>query len=94
MLIVVSRREDRPDNAKKRCGVAWLDWGERGDGAGDPDYALLILRNMLVRPSFKEAIQKVESPGREDEVMKDHFPRSEYSGRAAFEDQRCPKRGL
>ena len=50
--VVVSQRRDRPANATERCGVSWIDWGDRGDGAGDPDYAVLILRNMLPAAGF------------------------------------------
>lgn len=87
--IVVSKRADRPDNARASCGVAWLDWGKRGDGAGDPDYALLIMRNMLVNPDFDEAIQRVERPSEEAEVMNEHFPRSRYETRDGFEARGC-----
>jgi len=87
--IVVSKREDRPVNARAGCGVAWLDWGERGDGAGDPDYALLIMRNMLVDPDWDEAIQRVERPSEEAGVMKEHFPRSSYETVEEFEAGGC-----
>ena len=36
--VVVSEAADRPSNATESCGVSWVDWGENGDGAGDPDY--------------------------------------------------------
>ena len=87
--IVVSQSQDRPANARAACGVAWLNWGNRGDGAGDPDYGLLIMRNMLSRPHFDEAIQRVEAPSHEREVMNEHFPRSRYTTREAFEAKGC-----
>lgn len=87
--IVVSKRADRPANARARCGIAWLDWGENGDGDGDPSYGLVIMRNMLVSPQFAEAIQRVERPTEEPQVMGPHFPRSEYSTKAAFEARGC-----
>jgi hypothetical protein len=87
--IVVSKRADRPENARRRCGVAWLDWGERGDGTGDPDYALLIMRNMLVSPRFERAIQRVERPTEEAAVMGRFFPRSTYSTVEEFEARGC-----
>jgi hypothetical protein len=87
--IVVSKRADRPTNARRRCDAAWLDWGENGDGAGDPDYGLLIMRNMLVDPDFAEAIQNVRHPTEEQAVMGPHFPRSEYSTREEFEARGC-----
>lgn len=87
--IVVSKSADRPANARAKCGVAWLDWGERGDGAGDPDYALLIMRNMLVDPDWNEAIQRVERPSEEAEVMREHFPDSHYETIEEFEARGC-----
>jgi hypothetical protein len=87
--IVVSKREDRPSNARRGCGVAWLDWGPNGDGAGDPDYGLLILRNMLVDPDFEHAIQNVQRPGEEQAVMGPYFPHSGYSTREEFEARGC-----
>ena len=87
--VVVSKPEDRPANATRECGVAWLDWGANGDGAGDPDYAALILRNMLVDPDFPHAIQRVARPGTEAEVMGPHFPRADYMTREEFEARGC-----
>jgi hypothetical protein len=87
--IVVSKRADRPANARARCGVAWLDWGEAGDGAGDPDYGLLIMRNMLVSPDFAEAIQRVERPATEAEVMGPYFPRAGYTTAEQFAARGC-----
>jgi hypothetical protein len=87
--VVVSKAADRPANATRDCGVAWLDWGERGDGVGDPDYAVLIMRNMLVSPDFEHAIQRVERPTEEEAVMGPHFPRSQYTTREEFEARGC-----
>jgi hypothetical protein len=87
--VVVSQASDRPPNARAQCGVAWLDWGDRGDGAGDRDYGLLIMRNMLASPSFAQAIQRVERPGTEREVMGPFFPRSQYTTKAAFTSRGC-----
>ena len=88
--IVVSEPADRPANARAECGVAWLRWGNRGDGAGDAGYGLLIMRNMLSMPDFDEAIQRVGAPSHEREVMNEHFPRSRYTTREAFEAEGCP----
>jgi hypothetical protein len=87
----VSKAADRPANARAECGVAWLDWGERGDGAGNPDYGFLIMRNMLVSPDFAQAIQRVPKPGEEQAAMGPYFPRSEYTSRAAFEARGCAR---
>ena len=87
--IAVSTAADRPANARARCGVAWLDWGDRGDGAGDPDYGLLIMRNMLVSPDYQRAIQRIARPGEEAAVMGSRFPRSSYTSAAEFEARGC-----
>ena len=84
--IVVSRAEARPGNAPRRCDVAWLDWGARGDAAGRPDFGLLIMRNMLPSPNSAEAIQNIKRPGEEAAVMGPYFPRSEYTTKAAYEE--------
>jgi hypothetical protein len=87
--IAVSKRAERPANARKRCGIGWLDWGERGDGVGDSGYGLLIMRNMLVSPRFAHAIQRISAAGAEPEVMGPYFPRSSYSTVAEFEARGC-----
>jgi hypothetical protein len=87
--IVVTRKEDRPANATRRCGVGWVDWGERGDAAGRPDYGAVVIRNMLPAKGFKEAIQNVTAPGTEPDVMGDYFPESSYTTKADFEKRGC-----
>jgi hypothetical protein len=87
--IAVSTSADRPANANRRCGVAWLDWGDRGDGAGDPNYGLLIMRNMLVSPDYGRAIQRVTQPGTEASVMGSRFPRAAYTTTEEFEARGC-----
>lgn len=87
--IVVSRAEDRPANADARCGVAWLEWPERGDGAGHLDDGLLLLRNMLPSPDFGQAVQDTRSPGDEREVMGDYLPTSTYTSQDQFEQEGC-----
>ena len=87
--IAVSKAGDRPANARTECGVGWLDWGERGDGAGNPDYAVLIMRNMLVSQEFEQAIQRVPKPGAEPDTMGPYFPQSEYLSKAEFEARGC-----
>jgi len=87
--IVVSRRADRPRNARPACGIAWLDWGNRGDAAGRPDYGLLIMRNMLASAGFRQSIQRIQRFGDEKKVMRAYFPRSEYSSKRAVERMGC-----
>ncbi len=91
--VVVSTAADRPANARARCGIAWLDWGDRGDGAGDPNYGLLIMRNMLVSPDYERAIQRVPRPGEEAAVMGSRFPRSAYTTTDEFEKRGCAAAG-
>ena len=81
--IVVSTAEQRPRNARRRCGVTWLPWGPQTQG-------LLIYRHMLPDPSFSQAIQNVGKPGEEREVMGGYYPRSRYLETAAdFERRGC-----
>jgi hypothetical protein len=87
--IVVSTPEERPANALRSCGVAWLRWPQRGDGAGRTDFATLIVRNMLPVPGFAEAIQNVSKLGTEQQVMGPYFPRASYANKAAFEAGGC-----
>jgi hypothetical protein len=88
--IVVSKSGDRPRNARRRCGVAWLKWPSSGEyPGGRRSYGLLILRNMLASPGFKRAIQRIDRFGEERRVMGPYFPRSRYTSRRAFERRGC-----
>jgi hypothetical protein len=81
--IVVSTADQRPRNARRRCGVTWLPWGPQPQG-------LLIYRHMLAAPSFRQAIQNVGEPGRERAVMGSYYPSGRYlTNRARFERQGC-----
>lgn len=88
--IVVSRPEDRPSEATERCGVTWLAWPERGDGAGHLDDNFLILRNMLPSAQFRHAVQNTRVPGDEREVMAEYLPTSTYGD---AEDFTAPRTG-
>ena len=74
--------------------MSWIDWGDRGDGAGDPDYAALILRNMLPAAGFSQAVQRVQRPGTEPDVMGAHFPATGYGTEAGFERRGCSPSAL
>lgn len=87
--IVTSRREDRPDNARRRCGVGFIPWSKRGDGMGHTDDGLLLLRNMLPAPGFEHAVQNTQVPGDEEEVMGPYLPETEYTSRDEFESRGC-----
>ncbi|MBS1676341.1 MAG: hypothetical protein JST08_03045 [Actinobacteria bacterium] len=83
--IVVSLPEDRPKNATPACGVAWLDWGTAGDGQGRPSLDLLIMRNQLSSPTFAQSIERITTPGTEQEVMGAYYPTTTYETTQEFE---------
>lgn len=89
--IAISTKANRPSNARASCGIAWLDWGDRGDGAGDPNYAALVMRNMLVSDDYEQAIQRITEPGQEpaEAVMGSRFPRASYTTIEEFEARGC-----
>ena len=89
--VAISTKANRPSNARARCGIAWLDWGDRGDGVGDPNYAALVMRNMLVSPDYERAIQRITEPGTEpaQAVMGSRFPNTAYTTVEEFEARGC-----
>ena len=80
--IVLSTPEHRPANARRACRVSWMPWGMRPNAA-------LIVRNQLPSPGFKRAIQRVQKPGEEREVMGAFLPRGRYTSADAFERRGC-----
>ncbi|QDT50612.1 hypothetical protein Pan258_46910 [Symmachiella dynata] len=89
--IVVSRPEDRPKNATRENGVAWIKWSPRGEGLEDPrnrpDFGMLILRIMGNAPSWKQRPDNILTPGTAEEVMGPYFPKGRYTTKEAFESQ-------
>ncbi|HUA12405.1 MAG TPA: hypothetical protein VMA83_10400 [Solirubrobacteraceae bacterium] len=83
--VVISLSQDRPANARPGCGVAWMNWGTRGDGEGRPDLDALIVRNQLSSPSFAQSIEKVQHPGEEEAVMGEYYPHGTYETQQEFE---------
>ena len=83
--IVVSRKEDRPRNARLDCGVAWLPMADDGDGAVDADVTVFQLRHMLGAADFGHAVQSIGKPGNEERVMGEYFPKGRYVTTSAFE---------
>ncbi len=87
--IVYSRREDRPRNATRENGVAWIEWSPRGEGLVDPrnreDFGMLMLRIMATNPTWTERPDNVTRPGMESAVMGPYLPRGEYTDKATFE---------
>ena len=94
--VVVSLPQDRPKNAKPGCGVAWLNWGTAGD-ALEGEYEaerrstldLLVMRNQLSSPTFEQSIEKVVTPGSEEEVMGAYYPHGTYMTKQEFEGRKC-----
>lgn len=86
--IVVSKAHNRPVNATAECGVTWLDWGDRGDGAGDEKATYLIIRNME-GAGFAQSVQNVSSITAASEDMGPYFPVTSYSSKADFESGGC-----
>lgn len=87
--IVVSMPEDRPANATRRNGVAWVNWGN-GDGAtpNRPTSGVLLVRNMLPDSSFAQSIQRIPAPGLPADVeatMGRYMPKITYMSTKQFE---------
>jgi hypothetical protein len=70
-----------------------MEWTKRGDGAGNPNYGALVMRNMLVSPGFAQAVQRVPKPGVERETMGPYLPTGAYTTRKAFEARGCEATG-
>ncbi len=87
--IVVSRPEDRPENATLENGVAWMKWSPRGEGLADDrnraDFGMLILRIMNNSEDWAERPDAVLSPGTEREIMGPYCPSGYYTTREEFE---------
>lgn len=84
-VVVISRKADRPRNARRECGIGWLPMADDGDGALDEDVTVVQIRNMLASPDFPHSIQKVQEIGTEKEIMGGYLPQSFYTTTAAFE---------
>ena len=92
--IVVSRPEDRPKNATKENGVAWINWGP-GEGLSDPrnrtDWGMLLMRFMVCREDWENSPSKVHKPGMEETVMGPYYPKGYYTTKEAFETEGVKK---
>ncbi len=90
-VVVTSRAADRPSNATRRCGVAWINWSRAGDGGRDHDFGWMQIRTMLPRPSFHHAVQSTRHPGDQSRVMGPYLPKIRYyADKTAFEKLGCP----
>ena len=91
-VVLVSKADQRPSNARRQCGVAWLPADPEGDGAGRTDAGQLLTRNILPSPGFTRSIWNVTSPFNAREKMGDFYPNGTYMNREAFESKGCPFR--
>lgn len=97
--IVVSKEGDRPANASALCGVAWLNYGEAGEGIpapyNRPDFGLLVMRLELENPTWPNNGFNVLAPGAEEEaVMGEYLPHGTYDASAEeFQQQHSCEAG-
>ncbi len=68
--IAISTAAARPANATLACGVAWIP-------SGPLTRTLLLMRNMLPSPTFKQAIQNIRV-GHERQDMGAYYPAGTY----------------
>jgi hypothetical protein len=87
--IVTSLRSQRPANATRRCGVAWIPWPAAGDGDGHRTDGFLIVRNMLPARGFHHAVQDTRVPGDERAVLGPYYPVGHYTTTRGFERRGC-----
>lgn len=77
--LVVSRRADRPANARRIDGVVWLPWG-------DPAVPMLLLmRNLLADPADPHAAARVAPGAPAASTMGPYAPRAQWCTTARFE---------
>ena len=95
--IVVSRKVDRPKNAKAKCEVAWLNWGDKKDSLGRRT-GTLLLRNLGTDPGFRRSLQNVglddvdvtsRTNKPQQKVMGAYQPTGKYTSTKAFEKSGC-----
>lgn len=86
--LVMSRASDRPRNAIPECGVAWLPMADVGDGTGEPDLTILLMRQMLGAGEFKNALHGIVKQEDIETGMGPYFPRGRYMSVSAFETAR------
>lgn len=79
LTVVISDPKDRPTNATKANGVAWLPWG------GAYYDGIVIYRYMLPAPAFTHAIQNIGPNDGVRAVMGSYAPTSGYCSTARFE---------
>ncbi|MBN8870951.1 MAG: hypothetical protein J0H66_13805 [Solirubrobacterales bacterium] len=90
--LVIGQAKDRPPNARPACGYRWINFG-KGENYPDPasrDYVgTMYMRFMAADPGWKQAPQRVKTPGTEKQVMGPYFPRSKYWTKSEFRKLGC-----
>lgn len=76
-VIIASKEKDRPRNARAECGLAWVKLPDDGDGVGDKDFSLLVIRNMLAAPDFAGAVQNALDD-KDLPKMGDYLPKGQF----------------
>ncbi len=76
--VMISRASDRPRNATKECGIAWLPMADDGDGMFDNDVTVVQIRQMLAAPEFEHAIKRVSKQSELASVLGPYMPRTRY----------------
>lgn len=76
--VMISRADDRPRNAIKRCGIAWLPMADDGDGMFDDDVTVVQIRQMLAAAEFEHAIRRVGKQSELEGVLGPFMPRTRY----------------
>jgi hypothetical protein len=90
ITFVASSKQDRPKFATRENGVVWVNWSTRGDGAGNPNFGWLSIRNMLPKPGTNNNFFAFKRPGDERQVLGEHFPELKYYKDAAAFDALGP----
>ena len=92
--IVISRPENRPANARFRCGVWWMSADPAGDGAGRPNVGQLLTRNVLPSQGFRQSSWAVRTPFAADaqKTMGRYYPRGFHTSKKQFERSGCRKK--
>ncbi len=88
--IVVCRPEDRPANATNDHGVAWMDWGTRGEGLDDAknrtDFGLILFRFMYNNLEWTHNPDNIVEPGSEAEAHGALLPTTELHDQRRLRD--------
>lgn len=76
--VLISRAEDRPRNAQRSCGLAWLPMAEDGDGMFDDDVTIVQIREMLAAPEHVNAIKHVQKQADLRSILGPYMPQTRY----------------